>query len=140
MVTDERFADRLLLRSEWVPDEEAADRILSRLAVDRKDIISDPDSQEGGWKCLLPRYRNETFVKWFVQAGLARENSPTPATDSNQNTKSGYPAWLDTHNTRLPSFAAARVHPDFTLSSPNHPIGWPSVLVIGEHASGKSCI
>jgi len=157
-VTDERFMDRLLLQSEWAPDERGAERILKRLAADREDVISDAESQEGGWQCLVPGYRDVTFVEWFcrlansiVQAGLARENSPDPgtdpgpnmkaansATDPSLNTKSAYPAWHNTRNTRLYSFAASRVRPDFILSCPNHPVGWPSVLVVGEHTSTKS--
>ncbi|KAF8422226.1 hypothetical protein EV426DRAFT_643421 [Tirmania nivea] len=153
-VTDGGFLDRFLLSGKWAPDEKAADLILKRLAGERVDIIW--DSQEGDWKCLVPGYSDVTFVKWFcevangvVRAGAGSENDPTPTTDTSKNNptpttdtskniRSTYPTWLDSRNTLLRAFSESRVRPDFILASPNHPIGWSSVLLVGEHASGKS--
>ncbi|RPB20003.1 hypothetical protein L211DRAFT_578135 [Terfezia boudieri ATCC MYA-4762] len=142
-VMDGGFLDRFLLSGKWAPDEKAADLILNRLAAERRDIIW--DSQEGDWKCVVPGYSDLTFVKWFcevangvVRAGAGSENNPTPTTDTSKNIRSTDPTWLDNRNTLLRTFSESRVRPDFILASPNYPIGWSSVLLVGEHASGKS--
>lgn len=49
-----------------------------------------------------------------------------------------HPTWLDNRNTILHGFSQSRIRPDFILTYPNHPVAWSSVLLIGEHTSGKT--
>ncbi|KAF8422257.1 hypothetical protein EV426DRAFT_176258 [Tirmania nivea] len=71
----------------------------------------------------------------MVQAGAER---PISTASTSKNITSAYPTWLDSRNTLLRAFSESRVRPDFILASPSHPIGWSSVLLVGEHTSGKS--
>ncbi|KAF8416568.1 hypothetical protein EV426DRAFT_626246 [Tirmania nivea] len=118
----------MILQGPWAIDDVQADSILAKTM--RKDIcpglIFDASTHE--YTCTPPSYKDSSFSDWLCLLGneIADISVPSPHPRG---------TWVNSKNAVLSGCRNGRILPDFVLSAGQ---GWRSVLVVGEHQSGRA--
>ncbi|RPB18398.1 hypothetical protein L211DRAFT_854173 [Terfezia boudieri ATCC MYA-4762] len=120
----------MILQGPWAIDDKQADSILAEIM--RKgiclELTFDASTQE--YTYSPPNYKDSSFPDWFCLLGNAIADISDPSLHPGGT-------WVNVKNAILSGLRNGRIRADFVLSVGQ---GWRSVLVVGEHQSGRASL